>query len=68
MKFTRREMASALTVAAALAQSSAQTPAPPPASADALLQAARDQVKATAARLSSQAVPMATEPAFQFKA
>ena len=44
----------------------AQTPAPP-RTPEAELQAARDQLKATLARLSAQAVPMTTEPAFQFK-
>ena len=62
MKLTRRELASALTATAALAQ----TP-PTPATPEAELQAARDQVKAMVNRLSMQAVPMSTEPAFQFK-
>ncbi len=62
MKLTRRELASALTVGAALAQTPAQ-----PLTPEAELQAARDQVKANVARLSVQAVPMDTEPAFQFK-
>jgi hypothetical protein len=63
MKLTRREMASALTAGAALAQA----PTPPPRDPATELQAARDQVKATLARLSAQPVPMTTEPAFQFK-
>lgn len=62
MKLTRRELASALTAATAMAQT------PPSASPEAQLQAARDRVKAIAARLASEPVPMATEPAFQFKA
>jgi hypothetical protein len=62
VKITRRELASALTVGAALAQ----TPAPP-LTREAELQAARDQLKITLARLSAEAVPMTTEPAFQFK-
>ncbi len=63
MKLTRRQMASALTAGAALAQAPPQ-PAP---TADADLHAARDRVKATAARLAAQPVPMTVEPAFQFK-
>ncbi|HLK51236.1 MAG TPA: hypothetical protein VKT49_24000 [Bryobacteraceae bacterium] len=63
MKITRRQLASALAAGAALAQ----TP-PQPRTPEAELQAARDQLKATLARLSAQAVPMSTEPAFQFKA
>lgn len=62
MKLTRRQLASTLTAGAALAQAP-----PPPPTAEADLQAARDRVKANAARLSAQAVPMAVEPAFQFK-
>ena len=62
MKLTRRELASALAAGAAVAQT-----APQPRSPEAELQAARDQLKTTLARLSMQAVPMATEPAFQFK-
>ena len=68
MKVSRRELASALTAAAALAQSSAQTPAAPPATPEALLREAQNRVRAATARLASQEVPMATEPAFQFKA
>ena len=62
MKLTRRELASALAGGAALAQAPAQPPTP-----EAELQAARDQLKATLARVSAQTVPMTTEPAFQFK-
>jgi hypothetical protein len=63
MKLTRRELGAALTSAAALAQ----TPAPP-ASPEAELQSARDQVKAIAQTLAQQDVPMSTEPAFTFQA
>lgn len=63
MKLTRRQVAVALTSAAALAQ----TPAPP-ASAEAELLSARDQVKAIAQTLMQQEVPMSTEPAFVFQA
>jgi hypothetical protein len=65
MKLTRRELATVLAPAAALAQ----TPAPqPPASGDAELEAARARLKAAGDTLAKQAVPMDTEPAFQFKA
>jgi len=67
MKLTRRQLASMLTAASALAQGSSQTPAQP-STPEALLQAARDEVQANAARLASQAVPMNVEPAFEFKA
>jgi hypothetical protein len=63
MKLTRRQLAGALTSAVALAQ----TPAPP-ASPEAELQSARDQVKGIAAILEQQQVPMSTEPAFTFEA
>jgi hypothetical protein len=62
MKLTRRELATALTAGAALAQTPPQPPTP-----EAELQAARDQLKATLTRLAAQQVPMSTEPAFQFK-
>ena len=64
MKLTRRQLATALTSAAALAQ----TPSGPPATPEEELKAARDRVKANGAALARQEVPMATEPAFQFKA
>jgi hypothetical protein len=66
MKMTRRKLAaSALASAAALAQ----TPPPPRAeTGEELLKAAREQVKRTGETLAKQQVPMATEPAFQFKA
>ena len=64
MKLTRRQLATALTSAAALAQ----TPSGPPATPEEELKAARDHVKANGAALARQEVPVATEPAFQFKA
>lgn len=63
MKLTRRELAPALAAGVALAQ----TPPQPP-TAEAELQAARNQLKATLDRVSAQTVPVATEPAFQFRA
>jgi hypothetical protein len=64
MQLTRRQLATALTAAAALAQ----TPSGPPAAPEDELKAARDRLKANGAALARQEVPMATEPAFQFKA
>ena len=68
MKLTRRQLPAALASVAVLtsAAASAQTPAPP-ASPEAELQSARDQVKAIAAALMAQDVPMSTEPAFSFQ-
>ena len=64
IKLTRRQLATALTSAAALAQ----TPSGPPATSEDDLKAARDRVQANGAALARQEVPVATEPAFQFKA
>jgi hypothetical protein len=67
MKLTRRKLAAAVAAtAAAGVPLLAQTPAPP--APDDELKAARDRLKATGDTLAGQAVPMATEPAFQFKA
>ena len=63
MKLTRRKLATVLVSATALA---AQQPQPAPTPADDL-KAARDRLQANAAALAG-AIPMATEPAFQFKA
>ena len=65
MKLTRRKLAATLVSATAL---SAQQTQPPPPAPDDLLQAARDRLKANAAAVAATPVPMATEPAFQFKA
>jgi hypothetical protein len=62
MKLTRRQLAVALVSATAMAQTQ-QTPAN---QADEL-QAARDRIKANGETLAQQQIPMATEPAFQFK-
>jgi hypothetical protein len=64
MKLTRRQLATALTSAAALAQ----TPSGPPATPEEELKAAKDRVQANGAVLARQEVPVATEPAFRFKA
>ncbi len=62
MKVTRRELASTLAAGMA-AQAQAQQAGNP----DVELQKAREQVKANAARIAAESVPMTTEPAFQFK-
>jgi hypothetical protein len=70
MKLTRRRLAAVLVSATAMAAQQPQ-PAATPAVALApedLLKAARDRVLANAAALASTPIPMATEPAFQFKA
>jgi hypothetical protein len=64
MKLTRRKLA--VTLVSATALSAQQTP-PSPAAADDL-EIARNRLKANAAALASAPLPMATEPAFQFKA
>jgi len=65
MKLTRRQLATVLApAAAALAQTS---PAVPAAAPDRELQAARDRLKNNSETLARQQLPMATEPAFQFK-
>jgi hypothetical protein len=63
MKLTRRKLATVLVSATAVA---AQQPAPAPAATDDLT-AARDRLQANARALGATPIPMATEPAFQFK-
>jgi hypothetical protein len=63
MKLTRRELVAAA-VAPALA---AEAPAPDEAAREKELQAARDAVRRNGETLAQRAVPMETEPAFQFK-
>ena len=65
MKMTRRSVALGLLAPAA---APAQPSPPLPADAEEELRLAREQVRRTAEALAKQAVPMATEPAFQFKA
>jgi len=62
-KLTRRQLAGVVLFPAA-AQALPQSPAAP----DDELKAARDRLKATSDALAKQTVPMAAEPAFQFKA
>ena len=66
MKLTRRKLAGVLVSAGALA---AQQQAPPAAAAPVDdLAVARDRLRANARALANTNIPMATEPAFQFKA
>ncbi len=58
----RRDLASIFLTAVPVSAQTTATPAP-----DALT-AARERVRAAGAELAKIAVPMATEPAFQFKA
>ncbi len=63
---TRRQLAAAaVATAAGLAQTPPSTPSDSP---EALLQSAREQVKRNSEALGKFPLPMATEPAFQFKA
>ncbi len=64
MKLTRRKLAAAV-LGPAAAAAAAQTPAP---AEDQLLKAARERNQANFATVEKIELPMATEPAFQFKA
>ena len=65
-KFTRREVAVAISTSAVLL---AQTPAPPlPQNSDDELKAVRDQLTANAQQLAKVDLPIFTEPAAHFKA
>jgi len=66
MKITRRKLAAALIAGTAAVP--AQTPPPQSAAPDDDLKTARDRMRANAAAVAGQNLPMATEPAFQFKA
>jgi hypothetical protein len=68
MKLTRRKLATLVTAAvAAPAASPVVAQAQQPAGED-LMKTKRDAMQANAAALANVKVPMATEPAFQFKA
>jgi hypothetical protein len=70
MKLTRRQLMAAAGSAAA-AGALAQTPSPQPESRDAAPQfaeAARDRIRRNREKLAQFEIPMAVEPAFQFKA
>ena len=68
MKLTRRKLATALVSATALVAQQPQPAAQPATAPDSDLKAARDRLQANAAALAGTPIPMATEPAFQFKA
>jgi hypothetical protein len=65
MNLTRRQLAALLAGAAPLA---AQTPAPKPEIPPEELKAASERLRRDAQSISKVVVPMATEPAFSFKA
>ena len=62
-KLTRRQLAAAIAAVPA-----ARLPAQAPATDDDLPKRARDQVRRNAAELAKHQLPMATEPAFVFRA
>jgi hypothetical protein len=64
MAVTRRSLAKLLAGAAVTQAAEAQTAAP----ANADLQTAREQMRANAEQIAKVKLPMATEPAFHFKA
>jgi len=66
MKFTRRKLAATLAASAAAAMAQPQTPSSAVLSEE--LNAARERIRTATDALARQEVPMATEPAFQFKA
>jgi hypothetical protein len=68
MKLTRRKLATALVSATALVAQQPPPAAQPAVAPDSDLKAARDRLQANAAALAGTPIPMATEPAFQFKA
>jgi len=65
MKLTRRQLAA---FAAATVAAPATAEPQQPAAGEDLLKLKRDQMQTSAVALSSVKLPMATEPAFQFKA
>jgi hypothetical protein len=66
MKFTRRKLAATLAASAAAAMAQPQTLSSAVPSEE--LNAARERIRTATDALARQEVPMATEPAFQFKA
>ena len=70
-KFTRRKLAAALAPAVLASALRAQNPAPSadsPAGPGEELRIARERIRNNADALAKVKLPMATEPAFQFKA
>ena len=68
MKLTRRQLAAALAARPFSQAVAGPQGAPPRPAPEAELAAARERLKANAETVARVAVPMATEPAFQFKA
>ena len=64
-KFTRRELALALSTSAVLL---AQAPAPLPSNPDEELKAVKDAIQQTSQQLAKFDLPMSTEPAVHFRA
>jgi hypothetical protein len=67
MKLTRRNLATVLASAAVATSQQLDKPVAPVQPADELMKTARERMQSSAAALSKPAIPMATEPAFQFK-
>lgn len=65
VKFTRRKLAATLAAQAAAAMAQPQSPSSAVPGEE--LKAARERIKTATDALARQEVPMATEPAFQFK-
>jgi hypothetical protein len=70
IKFTRREIATALSASATLLRQAPAPPLPqnPPPSPDDELKAARDSIRQNSDQLAKFPLPMSTEPAAHFKA
>jgi hypothetical protein len=71
MAISRRQLAGVILASTVVGQSAAQappSPTPAPQSGDAQLEAARAEQRVRAQIIARVPLPMATEPAFQFKA
>jgi hypothetical protein len=66
MKVTRRKLAGMIAAGATVASAPAQQPASSGNDDD--LRSAREQMRGNALQIAKVTLPMATEPAFQFKA
>jgi hypothetical protein len=67
MKLTRRQLAVLISSTAALSETQAKPQTQPPVVPVDEIEAARARLKANGAQLAQYELPMATEPAFQFK-
>jgi hypothetical protein len=67
-RITRRQLAAVALASAAAGRIEGQTPAGPPPTADEDFKAAQQRIRDNSTLLAAVPVPMATEPAFQFKA